>query len=91
MNDFDRKIQYIRAGKRVPFDLLSEGCKRVHGFAKANGSINPMQALNECGVMRLAARIKELEDSGYPFWHEPVDSVNRFGEKVRFMEYRLVM
>ena len=87
---YDNKKGMIKCSVKVPFELLSEGCKRVYSFTEKNGSINPIQALNECGVMRLAARIKDLEDAGYPFLHEPVESVNRFGEKVRFMEYRLV-
>ena len=75
---------------RVPIKAMSAQCQRIYKFIEKNGSINPMQALNECAVMRLAARICDLEFAGYEFRHEMVDAVNRFGEKVRFMEYRLV-
>ena len=73
---------------RLPFDDLSEQCKRVVTFVALHGSINPMQALNECGIMRLAARINDLEKAGWHFQRKLVESVNRFGEKVRFAEYR---
>ena len=69
---------------------LSNQCKRVLDYVNRYGTINPMQALNYCGVMRLAARIKDLEDSGYVFKHELVNSKNKYGEKVRYMKYRKV-
>lgn len=48
-----------------------------------------MQALNYCCVMRLAARINDLEKAGYEFDHTPVSGKNRYGEKVRYMSYSL--
>jgi hypothetical protein len=70
--------------------MLSNQCKRIIDFVNRYGTINPMQALNYCGVMRLAARINDLEKAGYQFKHEPVNDKNRYGEKVRYMRYRKV-
>lgn len=69
---------------------LSNQCKRILDFVRRYGTINPQQALNYCCVMRLAARIEDLEKAGYKFKHEMVSGKNRFGEKVRYMKYRLI-
>jgi len=50
-----------------------------------------MQALNDLGIMRLAARISDLEKAGINFEHRWVQDFNRFGEKVRYKEYRLAV
>lgn len=34
-------------------------------YLKKHGSITPLEALEECGSMRLSARIKELRDGGH--------------------------
>ena len=54
------------------------------------GSITPLEALSDLGVMRLAARISELEDRGHTFDHEMIQSQNRYGKTVRFMRYKRV-
>ena len=63
-------------------------CKRIITFVDHFGSINPMQAMNYLGVMRLAARISDLEKAGVMFEHRRVKGQNRFGETVRYMEYK---
>jgi len=52
------------------------------------GAINPAQAMNDYGIFRLAARIKDLRDLGYYIETEYVRSTNRYGETVRFAEYQ---
>lgn len=37
----------------------------IYDHLKKHGSITPLEALEECGSMRLSARIKELRDSGH--------------------------
>ncbi len=39
---------------------------QVARYLERNGEISPMQALNRLGIYRLAARIMELRDDGYP-------------------------
>ena len=52
------------------------------------GSITPMEAVSECGCMRLAARIADLKDSGHNITTTICSGKNRNGEKVRYAEYK---
>ncbi len=52
------------------------------------GSITPVEALREYGIMRLAARMAELAGQ-YPIESKMVKGRNRFGEPVRFSRYVL--
>ena len=53
------------------------------------GSITPVEAMKELGVMRLAARINDLERQGFEIEHERTSGPNRFGETVSFSRYKL--
>ena len=53
------------------------------------GSINPLQAMGDLGVMRLAARVGDLRKEGYQISRQMVAGKNRYGEAVSFAEYRL--
>ena len=66
-------------------------CRRIMDFVDKHGSINPLQALKGLGVMRLAARISDLEKAGAKFDHKLVQSKNQFGEPVRYMVYTKVV
>ena len=57
-------------------------------FIKAHGSITPMDAF-EMGITRLAARVCEMRHRGINIVTDTAESVNRFGEKVRFARYRV--
>ena len=63
--------------------------ERVLQYLKDFGSITPLQALSDLGVMRLGARIWDLRQAGYPITRRMVGSKNRYGEAVSFSEYRL--
>lgn len=63
--------------------------ERVLQYLKDFGSITPLQALSDLGVMRLWARIWDLRQAGYPITRRMVGSKNRYGESVSFAEYRL--
>lgn len=63
--------------------------ERVLQYLKDFGSITPLQALSDLGVMRLGARIWDLRQAGYPITRRMVGSKNRYGEAVSFAEYRL--
>lgn len=56
---------------------------------KKFGSITPVQAMKEYGIMRLSARIWDLKDKGYPIETKIETSENRFGEKVSYAKYSL--
>lgn len=62
---------------------------RVLQYMEMFGSITPLQALEDLGVMRLAPRIAELEDRGIMIRHESYAFKNRFGEKGRCCRYSL--
>lgn len=72
----------------TPIERLSAQCQRILRYLEDHNVIDPLAALTELGIMRLAARISDLEKAGYLFEHEMVDGVNRFGERIRYMEYR---
>jgi len=56
---------------------------------RTGAAISPRQALEDYGVMRLAARIMELREDGYHIDTEMHESFNKFGKVVRWARYRL--
>ena len=52
-------------------------------------SIGPMEAMRELGVMRLAARIKELRDEGHKIDMEWEVVTDRYGQERRVARYTL--
>lgn len=67
---------------------LTQGMKILR-YLWTFGSITPVDALRDLGVMRLAARIGELEAEGIEIIHERETGENRLGEKVTYSRYRL--
>jgi hypothetical protein len=61
--------------------------KRIIGYIKDTGSITPLEALREFGIMRLASRICDIKKMGINIKSEYVSSVNRYGEKIKYKEY----
>ena len=53
------------------------------------GSITPIDALKDLAVMRLGARIYDLEKQGFEILHERETGRNRYGEKTSYSRYRL--
>lgn len=64
-------------------------CERILQYMEDFGSINPMQAMQDLGVMRLAARVADLKKAGHKITRRTVAGRNRYDEKVVFAEYRL--
>ena len=62
--------------------------ERILQYLEDFGTINPMQALMDLGIMRLAARIADLRRSGIQIETDIVTGKNRYGEPVHFAEYR---
>ena len=58
-------------------------------YCRNFSSITPLEAQVELGIMRLAARIMELERAGYRFKHEMVEFKSRHGRTGHFMRYSL--
>ena len=53
------------------------------------GPITPMEAWNELGVYRLAARVHDLRVAGHNVCKQNVTVSNRFGEKCKVASYWL--
>lgn len=63
---------------------------RILRHLRDNGSITPLDALSEYGIMRrLASRISDLRSMGYDISREMVSSRNRYGEATRYARYTL--
>lgn len=65
-------------------------CQMILEYLQTHRGITPKDAYEELGVMRLAARISNLRDSGHNILTCMVDVPNRYGETVQVAEYRLV-
>jgi hypothetical protein len=63
-------------------------CEKILDYMDRFGSISPVEAFSDLGVMRLAARISDIENSGVAIEREMETSKNRYGEKVHYMRYR---
>ena len=64
-------------------------CMKIVKYMNDFGSITPVQAMKDLGVMRLAARISDLEAEGWEIEHERETGENRYGEKTSYARYRL--
>ena len=64
-------------------------CDRILRHMKDYGSISPLEAMSEYGIMRLASRISDLKDQGYPIVAERKTGKNRYEEPTSYCVYRL--
>ena len=64
-------------------------CDRILRHLKDYGCITPLEAMNEYGIMRLAARINDLRAQGIAIASEVKTGKNRYGEDTHFSVYRL--
>lgn len=66
-------------------------CERLKNYVNEFGSITPLQALRDLGIMRLGARVWDLKRQGVAFEEtEMVKVKNRWGQDTEVAEYRLV-
>lgn len=63
--------------------------EKIMDYMERHGSITPLEAMEEFGIMRLGARIYDLKEIGVKIITETVTSKNREGKPVRFARYRL--
>lgn len=66
-------------------------CEQVLEYMKDFGSISPLEAMQDIGCMRLAARIADLREQGHPIGRRMKTSKNRYGRDVSFAEYYLIL
>lgn len=62
---------------------------QVLEYIQKHGSIDPMRAFTDLGIMRLGARIWDLKATGIPIVTEIKSRTNANGEKKHWAEYRL--
>ena len=62
--------------------------ERILQYLDDFGSITPIEALSELGVMRLAPRIMELKRMGHRIESETEFHINRYGERKHYARYR---
>ena len=58
-------------------------------WMREHGSISPMEAFEHLGITKLSTRISELIRLGVKIIKTRVEGVNRFGQPVHYMTYRL--
>lgn len=63
--------------------------QRILDYMKEFGSITPLDAMKEFGIMRLASRISDLKKRGYKITREYEKGVNRYGEHTKYARYIL--
>lgn len=61
--------------------------QRVLKYMRDFGSITPMEAIADLGVMRLAARISDLRKAGYDIESKTVPVRNRYGQTCNVAQY----
>lgn len=59
-------------------------------YMREFGSITPLEAMRDLGVMRLASRISDMRSLGYPIISEWVAVQNRYGKKTNVKKYSLM-
>lgn len=64
-------------------------CERILRHLRDYGSITSLEAMQEYGIMRLAARVSDLKNAGMPIESETVTGENRYGERTSFARYSL--
>lgn len=63
--------------------------EQVLAYIKQHGSIDPMRAFTDLGILRLGARIWDLKALGIPVQTEIKFKTTESGEKKHWAEYRL--
>ena len=62
--------------------------ERIRKYLDDFGSITPMEAMKDLGIMRLGARIWEMIREGEKIVRETECSENRYGQITRYARYR---
>lgn len=62
-------------------------CERIKAYINEFGSITPLEAIKDLGVMRLASRISEMRRSGMAIGSKTEHGKNRWGQNTHFKRY----
>lgn len=58
-------------------------------YLESGNSITQMEAIEMFGCTRLAARINELRDAGYPIKSKMISSKSRYGVPISYCQYSI--
>ena len=61
--------------------------EKILMYMQDHGSITPLDAMREFGIMRLASRISEMKKAGENITKVTVRDKNRYGETVHYAKY----
>lgn len=61
---------------------------RIMKYLKDFGSITPLEAMKDLGIMRLGARIWELIREGWSIVRDMESGENRYGQTTHYARYR---
>ena len=62
--------------------------EQIRQYLDDFGSITPLEALRDLGIMRLGARIHEMRKAGEQIIPETEYSQNRYGKMTHYARYR---
>ena len=65
-------------------------CECILRHLEECGSITPIEAITQYGVLRLASRIRDLRLKGHRISSKTASHTNRFGQKVYYSVYELI-
>lgn len=63
--------------------------EKIIRHIEEHGSITPLEALQEYGIMRLASRMCDIKRAGYIVHKTTETAKNRYGEPVRYARYTI--
>lgn len=64
-------------------------CNLILSHLREHGSITPLEAMREYGIMRLGARVWDLKKQGYKIGMSRESGLNRYGESTSYARYTL--
>lgn len=70
-------------------ELKATQTEMVLSYIKEFGSITPLDAMRDLGIMRLASRISDLKRQGYIIESQTEAVLNRYGKKTYVKRYSL--
>ena len=73
----------------LPLDKPGNQKERILKYLDDFGSITPLDAIRDIGVMALSQRIGDLKRSGHNIVTETETARNRYGQETRYARYRV--
>lgn len=65
-------------------------CQLIKDYINEFGSITPLEAMADLGIMRLASRISEMKAAGALIISETEHGINRRGKPTHYKRYKFI-